>query len=79
MTDISYKGYLIRPAPKQLVDSGEWNMDIHISIDKGNRLIIRNFNTANTFATKEEAIQHCINYGKQIIDGEVEGCTVTDL
>jgi len=79
MTNISYKEYVIRPAPMQLADTDEWNMELYISKDTGNEIKERKFFTANTFKTKEEAIQHCINFGKQIIDGEAENCTVSDL
>lgn len=74
-----YKGYLIQAAPYQLADSGEFTMDISIFHDTGDALNIRNFSAANTFKTEQEAIQNCIEFGRQIIDGKVENCTVTDL
>lgn len=79
MNGIPYKGYEIRPTPMQLADTGEWNMELYISKDSGNEITERKFSAGNTFTTKEEAIQHCINFGKQIIDGKSENCTVADL
>ena len=79
MDSVSYKGYLIQAAPYQLADSGEWTINISIWHDTGSAINIRNFSAANTFKTKEEAFQHCINFGRQIIDGKFENCTVTDL
>ncbi len=76
---VPYKGYLIQAAPYQLADSGEWTINISIWHDTGSAVNIRNFSAANTFKTKEEAVQHCINFGRQIIDGKSEDCTVTDL
>ena len=74
-----YKGYLIRAAPYRLADSGEFTVNISISHDTGNAVNIRNFSASNTFKTKEEAIYHCIEFGRQIIDGKFDNCTVNDL
>ena len=79
MNKIPYKGYLIRPTSVQLVDTGRWNIEIYISKDRGSEITERKFSASNTFNTQEEAIQHCVNFGKQIIDGKSENCTVGDL
>ena len=79
MGTVTYKGYAIHAASYQLADSGEWTMKIYIWHDTGDQMKMRSFGAANTFRTKEEAIQHCINFGKQIIDGKSENCTVCDL
>ena len=79
MDSAPYKGYLVQAEPYQLADSGEWTINISIRHDTGSAVNIRNFSAANTFKTKKEAIQHCINFGRQIIDGKFEDCTVTDL
>ncbi|MFX0202438.1 MAG: DUF6566 family protein [Candidatus Hodarchaeota archaeon] len=79
MTDIIYKGYEIRPAPYQLQGSERWNINLYIAIEKGNQRAERNFTAGSSYETKDEAIRHCINFGKQIIDGQVENCTVEDL
>ena len=76
---VIYKGYRIQAVPYKLADSGEFTVNINISNDTGSAVNIRNFSAANTFKTKEEAIQHCINFGRQIIDGKFEDCTVADL
>lgn len=74
-----YKGYIIEAAPYQLSNSMEWTINICIRRDTGDHISKKNFSVANTFKTKEEAIQHCIDFGRWIIDGEIENCTVTDL
>jgi hypothetical protein len=79
MNSIVYKGYKIMPAPHELRDTGEWTINLYIAIEKGNERVERGFNAANTYKNKNEAIQHCINFGKQIIDGQVKNCTVVDL
>jgi len=78
MNGIPYTGYLIRPAPLPLA-TGEWNLEVHISKDRGSDVTERKFSAANTYKTEEEAIKHCINFGKQIIDGKAENLTVADL
>jgi len=75
----SYKGYVIQAVPYRLADSGEFKINISIWHDTGSAINIRNFSATNTFKTEEEAIQHCIRFGQQIIDGKVTNCTVTDL
>ena len=79
MDAISYRGYLIKPAPLQLSDSKEWTIEICISKDRGDSVNERKYCAGNTFKTKEEATQHCINFGKQIINGDSENCSVVDL
>jgi hypothetical protein len=79
MAAIQYKGYEIRAVPNRLADSGDWSLDILIVRDTGTEIKHRKFSGSNRYKTKDEALQHCFNFGKQIIDGTVEGCTVTDL
>ena len=79
MNKISYKGYLIRPTSVQVLDTDRWNIELYISKDKGSEITERKFSASNTFNTQEEAIQHCVTFGKQIIDGKPENCTVGDL
>jgi hypothetical protein len=75
----AYKGYEIEAVPQQLVDSGEWTVEIAIVHDrKGNRTY-RKFSAGNRCTSKEGAVQHCFDFGKQIIDGKVKDCSVTDL
>jgi hypothetical protein len=79
MNRIIYKGYQIEPIPYQLAESGEWTMNIHILRDRGNEIRVRPFFARNRFKTEEEAIEHCFYFGKQIIDGQIENCSVDDL
>jgi hypothetical protein len=54
-------------------------MELMISKDHGHSHVERQFSAGNTFKTEEEAVSHCINFGKNIIDGQSSSCTVTDL
>jgi hypothetical protein len=78
MNRISYKGYVIRPTPLLLAD-GRWNHEVYVMLDRGNQVVQRKFFSASLFATQEEAIAHCINFARQIIDGTVPNCSVADL
>lgn len=79
MKAVPYKGYVIEATPYQLSDSMEWTINIYIRRDTGEQITFRNFSATNTFKTKDEAIQHCIDFGRRIIDGEISNCTVSDL
>lgn len=75
---VHYKGYIICPRPHELVEGG-WSQDLTIRIDTGHQVQDKRFSAANTYPTEEEAIKHCINMGRQIIDGKVPGLTVDNL
>ena len=79
MASLQYKGYEIRAVPYQLADSGEWTLDILIVRDTGTEIKHRKFGAGNRYKTKDEAIQHCFDLGRQIIDGKVEDYSVADL
>jgi hypothetical protein len=79
MDSIEYKGYEIRAVPYQLADSGDWTLDVLIVRDTGTEVKYRKFGGSNRYKTKDEALQHCFNLGKQIIDGKVKDCTVGDF
>ena len=80
MNELSYKGYVIEACPRQLLND-KWTIEITIWKHLGSRSLDKNFEDSNTFAfaKEEEAIEHCFNFGKQIIDGQIENCTVVDL
>jgi hypothetical protein len=79
MDSIGYKGYEIRAVPYQLADSDDWTLDILIVRDTGTEVKHRKFGGSNRYKTKDEALQHSFNLGKQIIDGKVKDCTVVDF
>lgn len=79
MNEMTYNGYVIRAVPHQLVDSGEWTVNIVIFKHRGDSVASRQFSAGNTFKTRQEAIQHCFVFGRQVIDGKSENCTVADL
>lgn len=79
MDAVQYKGFEIRAAPYQLADSGAWQVNLHIFRHLEGETKSRNFSAANTYKTREEAVMHCFQLGKQIIDGQSASFSVTDL
>ena len=79
MSRVEYKGYIINATLYKLAEDKGWSINIHIERHTGSGMTGRSFSAANTFPTEKEAIQHCINFGMQIIDGQAEGCSVDDL
>jgi hypothetical protein len=79
MTELPYKGYIIEALPEQLLENKKWTININIWKHRGGNISQKPFSAPNTFVTKEEAIESCFNFGKQIIDGQIENCTVVDL
>lgn len=75
-----YKGYIIRAVPEELADTREWRAVVQISRLESRKGIWKPFaETSISFKTEKDAIQHCIFYGKQIIDGKIPNCDVSDL
>ncbi len=79
MEKIPYKGHLIHPTPMRAPTTGEWTINLCISKPRDDSVTEKTFNAGNTFKTEEEAVQHCIDFGMQIIDGKSKSCTVADL
>ena len=79
MDEISYKSYVIRAVPYQLADSDEWTVTIVIDKHRADGVSSRQFSASNMFKNRQDAIQHCFAFGRQIIDGKSESCTLVDL
>ena len=71
MSTITYKGFEIQAAPSHL-RSGVWTVKIHISIERGGNTLSRTCDALDTFPTRKEAMWHCFDFGKQVIDGQVK-------
>ncbi|NGZ95115.1 MAG: hypothetical protein CV089_03080 [Nitrospira sp. WS110] len=73
---IIYKGFTIQPAPRQLVDTGQWELNVFISWGAEDEEDSTHFVKTGRYATSEEATAQCIAYGKQIVDGQISGSSV---
>ncbi len=79
MDVIQYEGFEIHAAPYHLADSEEWQINLHIFRHRESESKSRNFSAANSYKTREKAVKHCFQFGKQIIDGQSANCSVADL
>jgi hypothetical protein len=79
MNEMNYKGYVIEAIPEQLVVTGRWRVKFCIWRRRGHASTQRQFGAGNTYPTEREAVAHCFNFGKQIIDGQMEGYSAADL
>ena len=75
MDKATYEGYVIHARPQQLARDGRWSTNLQIWRDDGRALTLVPYSAANTYDSKEEATWHSLNFGRQIIDGEVPGCS----
>jgi len=66
---VSYKDFLIWADAWLLSDSREWRGRVNIMKGK----IIDHFGIEDTFGTKQEVIDHSIEYGRIIIDEKIPG------
>jgi hypothetical protein len=74
---VTYHGYTIQPAPRQLVDTGQWELNVFISwLGDGDEEESRHFVKTGRYETEEDATAQCIAYGQQIVDGQVSGASV---
>ena len=73
---VTYKGYTIQPAPRPLIDTGQWELNVFISWSTEDDEDSRHFVKTGRYATEEEAIAQCIIYGQQIIDGKISGISL---
>jgi hypothetical protein len=79
METIEYKGYEIQAVPNRLADTGLWQIAIQILKHRENDTKVRPFSAGDSYKTREEAIRHCYQFGRQIIDGKSANCSVADL
>jgi hypothetical protein len=78
MRGLSYKGYMIRPAPHRIAD-GRWAHEVYVARDRGCEIAMKPFSSLTTFRTREEATLHCVIFAREIIDGRRPNCSVDDL
>lgn len=70
-----HKGLTIEVRTFQIRGSGRWTLDLLIKGRGG----LRAFSGPATYPTEAAAINACREYGRNIIDGRVMGCSVDGL
>ena len=73
---VTYKGYTLQPALRQLPDTGQWELNVFISWQADEEEESRHFYSTGRYATEDEAMTQCIAYGQQIVDGKIPGSSV---
>ncbi len=76
---LEYGGFIILALPYQLGDDNRWTLNIQIELHTGDRVVSRSFSTIDTFETRDEAVSHCFQFGRRIIDGSEPGLSVVDM
>jgi hypothetical protein len=78
---VEYQGYTIQsaPAPHRLVNGEKRQLHIFISVDDHRGVNTREFSAEILYATGQEADIHGIAFGQRLIDGKVDGLSVTDM
>ena len=74
MQRANYQEFIINAYPRQRVGDGRWSMSIAIERHHGDGVTVGKYSAANTFETESEAAGHCLNFGRQVIDGMVQNC-----
>jgi hypothetical protein len=75
MEAIHYKGFQIRAIPYRTSDSSAWRMKTSISRHMEEFRLAKSFYARNSFNTRDEALQHCLIFGMEIVDGEYPDCS----
>jgi hypothetical protein len=73
-----YKDFVIEANPPQQ-GKKVWGTFFVISRERPEGLNRRSFDDDATFSSRLDAVHHCFDYGRRVIDGKVEGLSVDDL
>ena len=73
-----YKDFVIEANPPQQ-GKKSWGTFFVISRERSKDINRRSFDDDVTFSSRLDAVHHCFDLGRRIIDGKVEGRSVDDL
>ena len=76
---VEYEGYTIHSTPQYQTDSEQWRLRIFISFEDHRGVRTREFSSEVLYATEQEADIHGTTFGQRLIDGKVEGQSITDM
>lgn len=68
-----YKGYRINAKTEQLAEDNRWTTRAELWRTEKGEAVHAVYDEVLTFGTKEEAEEHCIVFGKRVIDGHIAG------
>ena len=76
---VLYEGYAIQSSPRYLAELEKWQLSIVISFKQHGGMKPREFPSEVLYTTEQEADIHGIVFGQALIDGKVEGRSVTEM
>lgn len=71
MNRIMYKGCEIHAVPFRSSVSNRWNAHVYISVNHGKTVDTLQFTDGCGVEREDRAVQHCFDFGRQIIDGKM--------
>jgi hypothetical protein len=66
---IEYNGYVIEPTTRLAEEQDRWTLEVRISPADGDSRA-RRCHASNTYPSKDVAVERCLKFGKQIVDGK---------
>jgi len=76
---VLYEGYAIQSSPRYLAEREKWQLYIVISFKHHGAMKPLEFSSEDLYTTEQEADIHGIAFGQPLIDGKIEGRSVTDM
>ena len=76
---VEYQGYTIQSAPQHIPELELWQLHLFISVDDHPGIRSWEVYPAVLYKTEQEADIHGIAFGQRLIDGSMEGRSVTDM
>jgi hypothetical protein len=67
---IEYNGYMIEPTTRLKPEPHGWTLEVRIT-PAGRSSGSRRCRAPNTYATEDVAVAHCLEFGRQIVDGKL--------
>lgn len=67
---IEYNGYLIEPTTRLKDKPRRWTLEVRLT-PAGRSTGVRRCRGTNTYASEKLAIAHCLEFGRQIVDGKL--------
>ena len=72
MEQITYKSYKIQAAPYKS-EEGDWLVSFYLHVETDEGLESTTYEVEDRFETRDAAVEHCFDYGKELIDAEEQG------
>lgn len=67
---IEYNGFMITPTTRKRGKPASWTLEVEIT-PTGRRLGTRRCRAGNRYASQEEAVARCLEFGRRIVDGKM--------